>query len=93
LPHSIDKPAPEHIRVEVNILQADLVLFRVVKQDLFVEFPILNCKVHDREPSEDDVVELVHDTVVNGGTREEGEESKEPDRPHVEDILVEHVAY
>ena len=55
--------------------------------------PVLDCKVNDGKSSEDDVVELVHDRIINSCTREVRVESEEPDRPNVQDVFVKHVAY
>jgi len=66
LPHAVNEPAPEYKWIEVDIEQSDFVLFRVVQQHLFWEFPVLNGEVHDRESGEGDIVELVHDSVVDG---------------------------
>lgn len=53
--------------------------------------PVKYGEPNDWETREDDIVEIVHQDVVDGGSREVGVESKEPNRPYIQDILVEHV--
>lgn len=53
--------------------------------------PVKYSEPNNWKTCEDDIVELVHQDVVDGGSREVGVESEEPNRPHIQNILIEHV--
>jgi hypothetical protein len=67
LPHAIEEPPPEDMRVEVDVFKTNPVIIRVAKQfDLFM-LPVKDCKPNDRKSSESSVVSVVEEYIINCG--------------------------
>jgi hypothetical protein len=82
---------PERIEIKASVLEADLVMYGVSQEYMFLKLGVHRAVPHDWERSKDDVVQLVYPTLVEGLATERGNEPEPELRHHKRDILVKHV--